>query len=109
MKLRCGIKLISLVLIHGVLGWHIAVAADAPARWMLMSRQGACVEINSLTRKLPNLPKISEVSSLIEFLKSQGHFVHSKELRGSAGRAYEIEVSDMSLHLLLVRDSLCPK
>ena len=76
---------------------------------MLMSRHGECVEINSLKRKLPNLPNISEVSSLIEFAKAQGHFVNSKEMQGSAGRAYEIDISDLSLNLVVVRESLCAK
>jgi hypothetical protein len=109
MKLLDAIKMMVFSLSVNAVGWGIVIADDAQGRWMLMSRHGECVEINSLKGKLPNLPNISEVSSLIEFANSRGHFVNSKELRGSAGRAYEIEISDLSLNLVLVRESLCAK
>jgi hypothetical protein len=96
-------------LIGSAIAWSLVVADDSRERWMLMTRHGECVEIGSLKRKLPNLPNISEVSSLIEFAKAQGHFVISKELPGSAGRAYEIDISDLSLNLVIVRETLCAK
>ena len=53
--------------------------------------------------------RIPTAKETLQFLNSQGHFVNSKELPGSAGRAYEIDVSDLSLNLVLVRESLCAK
>lgn len=99
--------LAALALVAGLSVLESAAATEAQARWMLMSRQGECVELNSLKSKIPELPPVSEPLELSRFLDAQGHFVAANELRGSAGRAHEIKVSDLSLHLILVRESLC--
>ena len=109
MKFRSAFTSMGLALVGIANGWSIAIADDSQGQWMLMSRHGECVEIKSLKRKLPNLPNISKPSELIEFMNSQGHFVNSKKLTGSAGRAYEIDISDLSLNLIVVRESLCAK
>jgi hypothetical protein len=88
------------------------VSGDVPAAggqgdWMLMSRHGECAALASLRREVPDLPDIAEPGALIEFLESRRHFVEARPLPGSAGRAYEVQVSDLSLHLVLVRESLC--
>ena len=109
MKYRCRLKTFSLAHLVLALCSGNANAEDATPDWMLMSRHGECVEISSLEQKLPNLPNIYGPESLVEFFDSEGYFVDSKELRGSAGRAYEISVSDLLLSLMMVRETLCPK
>jgi hypothetical protein len=109
MKSRSVIRIIGCVLFGIANGWSFTIADDSQGRWMLISRHGECMEINSLKSKLPNLPNISKPSELIEFMNSQGHFVNSKKLSGSAGRAYEIRVVDLSLNLMVVREGLCAK
>ncbi len=107
MKLGDLIKICWFVLVGNAVGWGRVAADDTPDKWMLMSRHGECADISSLKRKVPNLPEVSDVPSLVEFFKSEGHFVQSKELPGSAGRAYQVDISGMSLNLVLVNESLC--
>ncbi|MCP5200949.1 MAG: hypothetical protein H6977_13120 [Gammaproteobacteria bacterium] len=86
---------------------HGALADDRHGTWVLMSRHGECEPMASLRREVPALPEITEPAALVGFLESQGHFVASRSLPGSAGRAYQVDVADLSLNLVLVRESLC--
>ena len=107
MKLCDLVKIFCFVLVGNAVGWGRVAADDTQGKWMLMSRHGECADISALKRKVPNLPEVSDVSSLIDFFNSEGHSVQSKELPGSEGRAYQVDIPDMSLNLVLVRESLC--
>lgn len=109
MKFRRRINTAGFVLVGLTISCSSAKADEKNRPWLLMSGHGECVGIGSLDRKIPDFPAISDPLSLIEFLESDGYFVDSKKLPGSAGRAYAINVSDLSLNLVIVRESLCAK
>jgi len=106
MNFRNAIELVLYGSIGSALGLGI-VDANASEKWMLMSRHGECAELESLKRKLPNMPNISEMSSLIDFFKSEGYSVESKLFPNTKNGAYQIDVPDLSLNLMLVRESFC--
>lgn len=109
MKRRINLRTIVLAQIVLITGCISANAETAQPAWQLMSRHGECIGIDSLKQTFPNLPDVSGPASLLEFLRSEGYFVQAREFSGSAGRAHEIKVSDLSLNLVIVRETLCPK
>ncbi|MGE0484487.1 MAG: hypothetical protein AB7Q81_10135 [Gammaproteobacteria bacterium] len=88
---------------------HDACAGDPHGRWMLMSRHGECEALDALERAVPDLPAFTDPAGLVERLEAGGHFVQARPLPGSAGRAYEVTVADLSLNLVLVRETLCAR
>jgi hypothetical protein len=86
--------------------WFLPAVA-AGAQWMLMSREGGCVEVGSLKRRIPDLGEVGDPYSFIR--REIGHQVSSNEISGAKGKAVEVKVPEKELFLVFVAPELCEK
>jgi hypothetical protein len=81
-------------------------AAAEPAQWYLMARHGECAPIAVLERKVTGASTISHPDELIRHLQAQGHAVEVVSRDLQLGMV-QLNVPAKSLHLVLVKPSLC--
>lgn len=87
-------------------------SANDSEKWFLMSRHGECAKIESLRRKIPDIGDIENPQSFIMFMEGKGHKVIAKDLFSNEiedlqGIAFQVNISEMGLNLLFVKDSMC--
>lgn len=83
-------------------------SSDEPAdRWLLMSRHGDCAEIETLKRKIPQMPTVEDPSAFTTAMRNSGYSVSSVENPELNGQAVQIDVAELSLNLIFVKEALC--
>jgi hypothetical protein len=90
-----------------LLGFVMLAVASAETQWLLMSRDGECVEIGSLKRKIPDLGDISDPYSFVKLMRQKGYEVSSNEISGANGKAVEVKVPERGLFLVFVVPEMC--
>lgn len=84
-------------------------AALAEGNWFLLARHGECFPIRSLERKFPDLGKVAEPESFIQFVRAKGLKVTSKAIPVQAGSAVEVHVPEKGLALVFATAEFCSK
>ena len=75
-----------------------------------MARHGECAPVESLRRKLPDMPDMPEIdtpSAFVALMEAAGHQVTSHALAIPHGQAFAIDVPELSLHLIFVERAIC--
>ena len=90
-----------------LLGLVMPLEAASAQQWLLMSREGECVEIASLRRKIPDLGEINDPYSFIRLMRQKGHEVSSNEISETNGKAVEVKVPEKGLFLIFVAPEMC--
>ncbi len=72
-----------------------------------MSRHGDCAEIEILKRKIPDMPDIKDPFSFIDHVRNKGYSVSSQSLAIPSGKAYQVDVVELSLNLIFVQKIIC--
>ncbi len=75
--------------------------------WHLMSRQGECVALAHLKRKLPEIGDAATPASLTARLRQSGQAVYTADLPGAPGQAVEVRLPGRGLSFLLATDARC--
>lgn len=81
-----------------------AIAAED---WRLAGRHGECAALDSLKRKLPDLPTIDSPDALARHLDAKGLRYTRRQETSAAARMEQFEVPDAGLAILLVPARLC--
>lgn len=81
--------------------------AFASTEWFLFSRHGACAEIASLKRKVPDLGEVHAPDTFVTLMRDKGHRVTVNETTVPKGRLVEVTVPDQGLALVFVTAALC--
>jgi hypothetical protein len=102
-------KLAQILLSATVVGLVAPPVAVAASQWMLMSRHGECVEIETLRRRIPDLGAVGDPYSFIKLMRQRGHQVSSNEVPQGRGKAVEVKVPEKELSLIFVAPELCEK
>ena len=79
----------------------------AASEWSLMFRHGECVDIASLTRKVPDLGEIRDPSAFIQLMRDKGCQVTVNEVVTPNGKAVEVKVPEGELSLMFVTPEVC--
>lgn len=72
-----------------------------------MSRDRECMDVASLTRKVPDLGAIRDPDAFIKLMRDKGHQVGVQVLPASSGKVVEVKVPDRDLSLLFVTSEVC--
>ena len=81
--------------------------ALAASEWLLMSRHGECVEVQSLKRKVPDLGEIRDPSVFAKLMRDKGYQVMMNEVSTPKGKAVEAKVPERELSLMFVTPEVC--
>ncbi len=84
-----------------------AVTGENLEKWFLMSRHGECAEIATLKRKVSDFPEIEDPFSFTRLMRARGHTVIERPLELPGHGAIQIDVAELSLHLIFVTSPLC--
>ena len=85
----------------------IGSAVGATDHWFLLARHGGCFDINTLKRRLSDLPRLTDPDAFVRYVQSKGlHFTRQVH-PVPRGKAVEIVVPDRELSLLFVTAELC--
>jgi hypothetical protein len=76
-------------------------------RWLLMSRHGDCAEIETLKRKIPQMPNVQDPSAFTTAMRNRGYSVSTVANPALNGQAVQIDVAELSLNLIFVKEALC--
>jgi len=74
----------------------------AASEWLLMSRHGECVEVQSLKRKVPDLGDVRDPIAFAKLMREKGYQVSVSEVSTPKGKAVEVKVPERELSLILV-------
>ena len=73
-----------------------------------MGRHGECVPVESLKRKLPDLPDgVRDPKSFEKFVRGKGHAVTTRETAAPKGTMVEVSVPSLELGLAFVPPAAC--
>jgi hypothetical protein len=98
----CAAARIAVALTVGLAG--PATGAD---QWFLLGRHGGCFDIETLKRRLPDLPGLTDPDAFIRFVQSKGLQFTRQTHPVPSGKAVEIVVPDRELSLVFVTAELC--
>lgn len=90
----------------------VAAAAFAPApaiaeAWALLGREGGCYPIQTLKRRVTDLPEVKDPESFERFVRVQGWRYTRRPVAGGPGRAEEFVVESQGLSLVFVTAGFC--
>ena len=98
----------TLAVIVATLALGVVVSAvGAAEQWFLFGRHGGCFDIDTLTRKLPDLPRVSDPDAFVRFVQSKGLRFTRQLHPVPKGKAVEVVVPDRELSLVFVTAELC--
>jgi len=72
-----------------------------------MSRHGECAEIETLKRKVSDLPEIEDPVSFSTLMRTRGYTVNEQALEVPGAKAIQIDITELSLNLTFVTAPLC--
>lgn len=100
---RVGLSAGAICLVASLLPHGPAVAADT-APWALAAREGGCFPIQSLRRRLPDLPDVRDPDGFQQYLVAKGWVF---QRTAPAGGAVSFTVESQGLALLFVTRERC--
>ena len=75
--------------------------------WALLAHEGGCFPIQSLKRRLPDLPAVGDLEAFQTYIQSKGWTFVRKPHSLPSGKAVEFAVESQGLALLFVTRELC--
>ena len=85
----------------------IGSAVGATDHWFLLGRHGGCFDINTLKRRLSDLPRLTDPDAFVRYVQSKGFQFTRQVHLVPRGKAVEIVVPDRELSLVFVTAELC--
>lgn len=77
------------------------------AEWLLLSREGGCVPLDTLKRKLPELPSVQTPEAFEAYLKAAA-VMYSRKVHAEPGGSFnEFQVPSAGLSVVLVPRRQC--
>jgi len=77
--------------------------------WFLMAREGECLAIISLERKLPDIGGISDPDAFVAYLRGKGLKSTEQRFDVRVGKAVQVSVPEKGLSPIFVTAENCPK
>jgi hypothetical protein len=81
--------------------------AGAAEQWFLFGRHGGCFDIDTLKRRLPDLPRVSDPEAFVRYVQSKGLRFTRQAHPVPKGKAVEVVVPDRELSLVFVTAEHC--
>jgi len=79
----------------------------AAEQWFLFGRHGGCFDIDTLKRRLPDLPRVSDPDAFVRYVQSKGLRYTRQAHPVPRGKAVEVVVPDRELSLVFVTAEHC--
>ena len=99
---------LSTILIGAMLLLPISQSVSlASSEWLLMSRHGECVGVQSLKRNVPDLGEIRDPSAFAKLMRDKWYQVTMNEVSTPNGKAVKVKVPERELSLMFVPPGVC--
>ena len=85
----------------------VVSVVSATEQWLFFGRHGGCFDIDTLKRRLPDLPRLTDPETFVRYVQSKGLQFTRQAHPVPQGKAVEVVVPDRELSLVFVTAELC--